>query len=93
MKKWKTIVQLIVLWLTGLTVCLIVVLTPVKYFHINEGTTTIVTPEMVMEMGHGSDWVVKYCVPKKDWDYVLTWSLVTLILGGLIIYSLKGNKI
>jgi len=70
--------QLIVVWITLLLICSIIWFAPKKYVrHRSEGRTFV------------TDDAVPYSMPVIQWDFVLQRSLVVLLVGGLLFYTLK----
>jgi hypothetical protein len=73
--------QLIVAWVIGIIICILIISTPKEY---------------LMRSSSGGYYKVSipnpYTITKIQWDFVLRYSLVTLIIGGLLIYTLRDKK-
>jgi len=77
--------QLIVGWATTATLCFIILFAPQKHIKNNQGFITVYEkPEYIGSM----------CVtaPKIFWDFVLQRSLIVLLIGSLLVYTLKDKN-
>ena len=70
--------QLIVVWITILLICSIIWFAPKKYVRqLSEGRI------------HVTDQASPYVMPVIQWGFVLQRSLIVLLVGSLLFYTLK----
>lgn len=76
--------QLIVTWIMGIIICIVIIFTPKVYF----APSYLVGRYYYKKNGVGE----ATTITKIQWDSVLQRSLITLIIGVLLIYTLRDKK-
>ena len=71
--------QLIVAWVMGIIISVVLIVTPKMYYAENGYI-------------NGSFSIVDKLAPLTNWSIVLNYSLIVLIIGGLLIYTLRDKK-
>jgi hypothetical protein len=78
--------QLIVAWLIGITICATFLYYPKRYFVGLEGS------QVFFEKFDKNNKLARLAMPVMQWGYVIPICLSILIIGGLLIYTLKDKK-
>ena len=73
--------QLMVAWLMGLLICTFLVIAPTAYIIPQPLIGTLKTSKLYENK-----------IIKIQWDFVLQRSLIVLIIGGLLTYSLRDHN-
>ena len=76
---------LTILWIMGIAICLVFLLTPKKYVFRDRGVVAVYD-------NLSSDDNAKIANPALRWDIILPSTVTILIIGGLLIYTLKEKK-
>ena len=72
--------QLIVAWVITAILCLIILFAPQKHISNSQGYIRVFdTPN-------------RYTIPKIQWGFVLQRSLVIILIGSLLVYTLRDKK-
>ena len=72
--------QLIVAWVITAILCFVILFAPKKHIRNYQGYVFVFdTPD-------------RNTVPAIQWDFVLQRSLIVILIGGLLIYSLRDKK-
>jgi len=72
--------QLIVGWVFTAILCIVILFAPQKHIQVHQGSIiAYVSPN-------------KITIPKIQWDFVLQRTLIVLLIGGDLIYTVRDKK-
>lgn len=77
--------QLTVAWLIGTTICVTLLFYPKRYFIGLQGS------QVFLDKLDKNNWYHRAAMPVMQWGYVIPICLSILIIGGLLVYTLRDK--